>query len=143
MKHILLTTPEKRDVITRKSDDLVKMVRLLILDKVYGSVLEALVARTIRLIEQSQSMIPIVGLSATLPNYEDVAAFLHPDSGILYEYQPVPLNQTVIGLRDNNELREKNAMVKVCFEKVKQTIDETNHNNIVNFYLNFSMVNIS
>lgn len=33
--------------------------------------------------EASQSMIRIVGLSATLPNYEDVAAFLHvhPKSG--------------------------------------------------------------
>ena len=48
-----------------------------------GSVLEALVARTIRLAQQSQSMICFVGLSATLPNHKDVAVFLRPLSGIV------------------------------------------------------------
>jgi replicative superfamily II helicase len=37
---------------------------------------QALVARTLRLVESSQQMIRIVGLSATLPNYADVALFL-------------------------------------------------------------------
>ena len=41
-----------------------------------GSVIETLVARTLRLVESSQSMIRIVGLSATLPNFIDVATFL-------------------------------------------------------------------
>ena len=35
-----------------------------------GPVLEAIVARTIRQIEATQDMIRLVGLSATLPNYE-------------------------------------------------------------------------
>jgi len=41
-----------------------------------GPVLEALVARTIRSIESTQEDVRIVGLSATLPNYQDVASFL-------------------------------------------------------------------
>ena len=41
-----------------------------------GSVIETLVARTLRQVETSQQMIRIVGLSATLPNYIDVATFL-------------------------------------------------------------------
>jgi hypothetical protein len=41
-----------------------------------GPVLEALVARTLRQVETSQELVRIVGLSATLPNYEDVATFL-------------------------------------------------------------------
>ena len=41
-----------------------------------GSVLESLVARTERQVESTQSLIRIVGLSATLPNYVDVADFL-------------------------------------------------------------------
>lgn len=58
------------------------LVKLLIIDEVHllnddrGPVIEALIARTLRLVEASQSMIRIVGLSATLPNYKDVAAFL-------------------------------------------------------------------
>lgn len=35
-----------------------------------GPVLEAIVARTIRQIEATQEIIRLVGLSATLPNYE-------------------------------------------------------------------------
>lgn len=44
----------------------------------------------------------IVGLSATLPNYEDVATFLrvNPDKGLFFfdnSYRPVPLQQQYIG----------------------------------------------
>ncbi len=92
---IIVTTPEKWDVITRKSSDspLTHLVHLLILDEVHllnedrGPVIETLVnnslmlimwfhgyfsqvARTLRQVESSQSMIRIVGLSATLPNYK-------------------------------------------------------------------------
>lgn len=51
-------------------------VRLLVIDEVHllnddrGPVIETLVARTLRQVETSQSMIRIVGLSATLPNYQ-------------------------------------------------------------------------
>lgn len=41
-----------------------------------GAVIETIVARTLRQVESSQSLIRIVGLSATLPNYPDVAQFL-------------------------------------------------------------------
>lgn len=41
-----------------------------------GPVLEALIARTIRNIEATREDVRMVGLSATLPNYKDVAKFL-------------------------------------------------------------------
>ena len=52
--------------------------------------------------ESSQSMIRIVGLSATLPNYFDVARFLNvnPYTGLFFfdgRFRPVPLAQTFIG----------------------------------------------
>lgn len=88
---MIITTPEKWDVITRKSGDvaLTSMVRLLIIDEVHllhedrGPVIEVLVARTLRQVETTQSMIRIVGLSATLPNYADVALFLKVNPGIV------------------------------------------------------------
>lgn len=51
-----------------------------------GPVLEALVARTIRNIEMTQEDVRLIGLSATLPNYEDVATFLRvePSKGLFY-----------------------------------------------------------
>ena len=142
---MLVTTPEKWDVVTRKSTGdvaLTQLVKLLIIDEVHllhddrGPVIESLVARTLRQVkkkkmkyerrkrrkterkerrkelarktsnpgasfcwfsplspffssffffpsffllwqvESTQSMIRIVGLSATLPNYIDVADFL-------------------------------------------------------------------
>ncbi len=41
-----------------------------------GPVVESIVARTLRQVESSQTVIRVVGLSATLPNYLDVAKFL-------------------------------------------------------------------
>lgn len=53
---MIVTTPEKWDVVTRKPSDesLTKLVRLLIIDEVHllhderGSVIESIVARTLR-----------------------------------------------------------------------------------------------
>jgi len=82
---IIVTTPEKWDVVTRKSTgdtELAQKVRLLIVDEVHilheerGAVIESIIARTLRQVETTQSLIRIVGLSATLPNYLDVADFL-------------------------------------------------------------------
>ena len=104
-----MTTPEKWDIVTRKSGErtYTQLVRLMIIDEVHllhderGPVLESLVARTIRQVETTQEMVRIVGLSATLPNYEDVATFLRvpPDRGLFYfdhTYRPVPLRQQVM-----------------------------------------------
>jgi len=91
---IIVTTPEKWDVITRKAGEgsLVHSVRLLIIDEVHlladdrGAVIESIVARTLRMVESSQSCVRIVGLSATLPNYTDVALFLrvNPERGLFH-----------------------------------------------------------
>ena len=131
--HIIVTTPEKWDVITRKSDDVVRIVKLLILDEVHllqddrGSVIEAIVARTTRLVESAQTMIRIVGLSATLPNYIDVAAFLKAENGMLHfdqSYRPVPLSKSFIGVSDANSLRQRNMMDEVCYLKVHDSVKE-------------------
>jgi pre-mRNA-splicing helicase BRR2 len=110
---VIITTPEKWDIITRKSGDrtYTQLVRLVIIDEIHllhdhrGPVLESIVARTVRQIETTQEMIRVVGLSATLPNYEDVATFLRvkPDKGLYYfdnSFRPVPLQQQYIGITE-------------------------------------------
>ena len=82
--HIIVCTPEKWDIITRKGHEksFTQFVRLLIIDEVHllhderGPVLESIVARTNMQIDSTQEHVRMVGLSATLPNYEDVAIFL-------------------------------------------------------------------
>ena len=68
---IIVTTPEKWDIITRKDPSYVKLVKLMIIDEIHllhderGPVLESLVSRAIRKSETTGSDIRIVGLSAT------------------------------------------------------------------------------
>ncbi|XP_025055847.1 activating signal cointegrator 1 complex subunit 3 isoform X4 [Alligator sinensis] len=133
---MLVTTPEKWDVVTRKSVGdvaLSQLVKLLILDEVHllhedrGPVLESIVARTLRQVESTQSMIRILGLSATLPNYLDVANFLHvnPYIGLFYfdaRFRPVPLGQTFIGIKTTNKVQQLNYMDEVCYENVLKQI---------------------
>lgn len=132
---MIVTTPEKWDVITRKSSDmaLAVLVKLLIIDEVHllnddrGPVIEALVARTLRQVESSQSMIRIVGLSATLPNYTEVARFLgvNPDTGLFFfdsSYRPVPLTQQYIGVTETNFLARNNLMNEICYSKVLDAV---------------------
>ncbi|CDY47017.1 BnaC02g42020D [Brassica napus] len=132
---MIVTTPEKWDVITRKSSDmsLSMLVKLLIIDEVHllnddrGAVIEALVARTLRQVESTQTMIRIVGLSATLPSYLQVAQFLrvNPDTGLFYfdsSYRPVPLAQQYIGITEHN-FAAKNALLnEICYKKVADSI---------------------
>ena len=79
-------------------------------------------ARTLRLVESSQSMIRIVGLSATLPNYLDVALFLrvNPQSGLFHfgpAYRPVPLTQTFVGVTTPNAQKRKDDMLEIAYDK--------------------------
>jgi len=109
---VIVTTPEKWDVITRKSGDrtFTQLVRLIIFDEIHllhddrGPVLESIIARTTRQIENTQEMIRMVGLSATLPNYEDVAMVLRVKKENLFpfdnSYRPCPLEQQYIGVSE-------------------------------------------
>ncbi|ELT88015.1 hypothetical protein CAPTEDRAFT_159536 [Capitella teleta] len=129
---MIVTTPEKWDVVTRKSTGdvaLTQLVRLLIIDEVHllhddrGAVIESLVARTLRQVESSQSMIRILGLSATLPNYIDVATFLNvnPYTGLFSfdgRFRPVPLAQTFIGIKSINRMQQVQDFNRVCYDKV-------------------------
>jgi antiviral helicase SLH1 len=135
---IIVTTPEKWDVVTRKGTgdtELVQKVRLLIIDEVHmlhddrGSVLESLVARTERQVESTQQLIRIVGLSATLPNYVDVADFLKVNrmAGLFYfdaSFRPVPLEQHFIGVKGKpNTKTSRDNIDTTAFEKVREMLE--------------------
>ena len=137
---IIVTTPEKWDVVTRKSTgdtELVQKVRLLIIDEVHmlhderGAVLESLVARTERQVESTQSLIRIIGLSATLPNYVDVADFLKVNrmAGLFYfdaSFRPVPLEQHFIGVKGKpGSIASRDNIDQTAFEKVKDMLQQS------------------
>ncbi|XP_035691410.1 LOW QUALITY PROTEIN: probable ATP-dependent DNA helicase HFM1 [Branchiostoma floridae] len=128
--HIVLTTPEKWDSMTRKWRDnksLVQLVRLFLIDEVHlisdenrGATMEAVVSRmkTIQAVvgrenvtnsqyesarAQSAAGIRFVAVSATIPNVEDVAAWLGKEgSTAIYHkmdesYRPVKLRKVILG----------------------------------------------
>lgn len=135
---MIITTPEKWDVLTRKGTgdtSLTSIVKLLIIDEVHllhgdrGPVIEALVARTLRQVESSQNMIRIVGLSATLPNYIDVARFLgvNPAVGLFYfdgRFRPVPLSQKFIGVKGTSLMQQMYHMDQICYDNVIEMVRE-------------------
>lgn len=136
--NVIVTTPEKWDVVTRKSgtdeNSLGNQCGLLIIDEVHlladerGAVIESVVSRLHRLVESRQRQVRIVALSATLPNYDDVANFLQvPERGIFFfgpEYRPVPLQQTFVGVNVNNKDRNRKdkRMNEICFDVVLDSL---------------------
>lgn len=115
---IIVCTPEKWDIITRKSIDRLytKLVRLVIFDEIHllhnerGATLEALVARIKRHKKIEGEPIRIIGLSATLPNYKEVAKFISPtdsieDSTCYFDssHRPIPLRQQYIAIMESKK----------------------------------------
>lgn len=127
---LIVTTPEKWDIVTRKGGDraFTQLVRLILLDEIHllhderGPVLESIVARTMRQIEATQEMVRLVGLSATLPNYEDVATFLRvkPENLFAFDnsYRPVPLEQQFIGITTKKAMAQYELMNEITYQKV-------------------------
>ena len=135
--HVLVTTPEKWDVVTRKGGDgsLGSTCGLLLIDEVHlladerGAVIESIVARLHRWVETSQRQVRLVGLSATLPNYEDVADFLRVDRrrGLFHfgpEHRPVPLQQTFIGVtaHTKNRFQREKKFDEICYRVVTDAL---------------------
>ncbi|KAJ2939955.1 hypothetical protein O0L34_g6662 [Tuta absoluta] len=142
---LIVCTPEKWDIITRKGGErsFTNLVRLIIIDEIHllhderGPVLEALVARTLRTVEQTQEEVRLVGLSATLPNYTDVAAFLRvnlePGKGLFYfdnSFRPVALEQQYIGVTEKKALKRFQVMNDIVYEK---TMEHAGRNQILVF----------
>ena len=113
---IIITTPEKWDSVTRKWHDhrrLMKLVRLFLIDEVHilkedrGASLEAVVSR----MKSVGHDVRFVALSATIPNSDDIAAWLGRNSSSPHlpairevfgeKFRPVLIEKHVLGLQSN------------------------------------------
>nr|XP_046265686.1 probable ATP-dependent DNA helicase HFM1 isoform X2 [Scatophagus argus] len=117
--HIILTTPEKWDSMTRKWKDncLLQLVRLFLIDEVHvvndatrGATLEVVVSRMKAVQAYRRTQNPETGLSmrfvavsATVPNISDIANWLSNESGpatyleMGESHRPVKLRKVVLG----------------------------------------------
>ena len=96
------------------------MADLLTLATVYRKLL-----RTIRNIETTQEDVRLVALSATLPNYKDIATFLRVDlaRGLFFfdnTFRPVPLEQQYIGVTEKKAVKRFQVMNDIVYDKVLQ-----------------------
>jgi pre-mRNA-splicing helicase BRR2 len=141
---VIVTTPEKYDVITRKATDTsyINLVRLICIDEIHllhddrGPVLESIVSRTIRRSEATGDHVRLVGLSATLPNYRDVASFLRvdPDKGLFHfdaTFRPCPLKQEFIGVTDKKAIKQLKTMNDVCYTKVLEQVGQNRNQMLI------------
>ncbi|XP_029380596.1 probable ATP-dependent DNA helicase HFM1 [Echeneis naucrates] len=121
--HIIFTTPEKWDSMTRKWKDncLLHLVRLFLIDEVHvvkdatrGATLEVVVSRmkavhTYRTAQNPEAgfYMRFVAVSATIPNISDVADWLSKESGpatyldMDESHRPVKLRKVVLGFPCN------------------------------------------
>lgn len=130
---MIVATPEKWDIVTRKSTELsvANTVRLIIIDEVHllhndrGPILESIVARTILQQERQQSAVRLVGLSATLPNAIDVSKFLKVDKTKGFfnfdaSFRPVPLQQTYCAVKKIPGKMHAEVLNSVTYTKTMQ-----------------------
>ena len=73
--------------------------------------------------QATQEMVRLVGLSATLPNFEDVATFLRvkKDTGLFHfdnSFRPCPLAQEYVGITVKKPLQRFQLMNEICYNKV-------------------------
>jgi len=110
--NLFVAIPEKWDLFTRKNDQVFSSLKLMIIDEVHllnedrGRVLESIVARTVRKAEINQKFIRIAGLSATLPNYWDIAEFLCVKEGLFNfdsSYRSTPLKMKFLGVSETKK----------------------------------------
>ena len=126
--NVLVCTPEKWDVITRKGG-FEGVVGLVIIDEIHllhdgrGPVLESIISRSVRQVERTQEPLRLVGLSATLPNYEDVSTLLRvdPSKGLFFfdnSFRPCPLEQQYIGITERKAIKRFQLMNDILYDKV-------------------------
>ena len=131
--NLIITTPEKFDIITRKSGVSFDSINLLIIDEIHllhdsrGAVLESIVARI--LINDKNEETRIVALSATLPNYKDVANFCHVNlnKGLFYfdsSFRPIPLKQLFVGITEKKGIKKLILINEIAYNKIIERLND-------------------
>lgn len=136
---VVISVPEKIDSITRSPDlnisQFFESIRVLVVDEVHlldmdgrGDALEAVVTRFLTRTEKLPS-IRIIALSATVPNFEDVAQWLRVPSTCIFrygvEFRPVKLETHVLTYHEGESLEEDRLnQDKIVIEQIEALLGE-------------------
>ncbi|VDP52059.1 unnamed protein product [Heligmosomoides polygyrus] len=131
--HVMITTPEKWDGITRSwaTREYVRQVSLIIIDEIHllgvdrGAVLEAIITRLKLLTRRScirRSPARLIGLSTALANAGDVAEWLGIKDEGLFNFRPsvrpVPIDVHIQGFPDQHYCPRMALMNKPAFKAI-------------------------
>jgi len=129
---MIITTPEKLDIITRKSynEILLNCLKLLIIDELHllhylrGNVIERLIARIFVHNSYNNKKIRLLGLSATFPNFIDAAKLLRVniDRSLFafdQSFRTIPIKYSIIGIKKTENSNQAMLIEKILLEKTK------------------------
>lgn len=117
--NILVTTPEKYDILSSKnrvSPSLLIVDEIHVLGESRGGVVESIIIRS-----RMDRSIRIIGMSGTVPNYRDIGEFIGAKEGHSYyfnhSYKEIPMEYTVIGVKDRNASGIRMKILKRVLKK--------------------------
>lgn len=135
---LLCTTPEKIDLATRnwkQKTDIFSKISVVIIDEVHtigdsrGAVLEAMITRLLLISENNQTFngfpIRIIALSATVPNYKDIAKWIkaeNPEKTRFDDsFRSTPITTHIFGYRScSNDWMFEASLTPKIFAIIKQ-----------------------
>lgn len=121
---------------TRKSDHKIPLEKLslMVIDEVHllndsrGAVIETIVSR-LKAMNQTRALhqkTRFLGLSATLPNYQDVGRFLTVEPQHIFyfdgSFRPVPLSLEYIGITETKRFKQLMLTKEILYKKVVQRV---------------------
>ena len=126
--HIIVSTPEKWDVVTRKTDGIMNSVNCMIIDEIHllgverGAVLEIITSRMRFISAQYQSKIRFIGLSTALANPRDLADWMGIGQIGVYNFRPavrpVPMTIHIQGFPGKHYCPRMATMNKPCYATI-------------------------
>ena len=145
--NIMIGTPDKIESILQKSDKIkvFRDINLLIIDEIHflkeerGAILENLLVYFKKNSRDKKGYLRIISLSATIPNFYDLAKFLNVSiiDGVFY-FGPFirenPLNQVVLSVNSGNyNLNDLKLLNKILIQKTINIIDSSKNPKILIF----------
>lgn len=122
--NVLVTTPEKYDILTAKnriSPSLLIIDEIHILGEKRGGILESIIIRS-----KSNKKTRILGISATIPNYRDVAEFIGAKEPHMYyfnsTYKEIPMEYKIVGIKKNTRKTDIESAVLKSSLKQEPTL---------------------
>ena len=147
LNNIIIGTPEKIDLFTREKNNntFFSQIKLVIVDEIHllnedrGPILEQIILRFLSNFSYYNKDCRIIGLSATLPNYQDLGQFIHvnPFKSIFYfseKYREISTNYILSGFKSKKTCNSKSDILnQILWIKILKIIENNSYYKLIIF----------